>query len=405
MALPGTRRGTPAHLSRREVLRRALIGTSLLIAAPWLSGRGASASRARLGDAARQGLGEPDANGVCLPPGFTSRIVARSGEPPVPGSADRWPASPDGGACFAAADGGWVYVSNSELPGGDGGVGALRFDARGNVVAAYPLLTGTSLNCGGAATPWGTWLSCEEYPQGQVWECDPLGGAPARVRPALGTFKHEAAAVDPRSGRIYLTEDAPDGRFYRFTPSGRADAGRFDLSAGTLEVAQVVDRDVGAVRWHAVLDPLATRMPTARQVRASSAFPGSEGIAWGNGIAYFATKYDTRVWAYDAAAESIRILYDDDRYDDPVLTGLDNVAIAPSGDVLVAEDGGDMQIVAITAAGQVYPILQVVRHIASEIAGPAFDPSGTRLYFSSQRGPNGFIDDGITFEVTGPFAA
>ena len=37
----------------------------------------------------------------------------------------------------------------------------------------------------------------------------------------------------------------------------------------------------------------------------------------------------------------------------------------------------------------------------SEITGPAFDPSGTRLYFSSQRGKNGF--NGITYEVTGPF--
>ena len=84
----------------------------------------------------------------------------------------------------------------------------------------------------------------------------------------------------------------------------------------------------------------------------------------------------------------IRIIYDDDRYADPVLTGVDNVVVAPNGDVLVAEDGGDMQLVAISPAGDVYPILQVIGHIGSEIAGPAFDPSGTRLYFSSQRGPH-----------------
>ena len=40
-------------------------------------------------------------------------------------------------------------------------------------------------------------------------------------------------------------------------------------------------------------------------------------------------------------------------------------------------------------------------HKNSEITGPAFDPSGTRLYFSSQRGKNGSA--GITYEVTGPF--
>ena len=48
-----------------------------------------------------------------------------------------------------------------------------------------------------------------------------------------------------------------------------------------------------------------------------------------------------------------------------------------------------------------FQIVRVVGHKKSEITGPAFDPSGTRLYFSSQRGKNGFT--GITFEVTGPF--
>src|SRR5262249_2524456 len=129
----------------------------------------------------------------------------------------------------------------------------------------------------------------------------------------------------------------------------------------------------------------------------------SEGIAWSNGVVYFVTKYDDRVWAYDIAAGTIRVIYDRHHYAHPVLTGVDNVAIAPNGDVLVAEDGGHMQIVALSATGAVYPILQVVGHRDSEIAGPAFDPSRTHLYFSSQRGPHGDLREGITFEVTGPF--
>jgi hypothetical protein len=44
----------------------------------------------------------------------------------------------------------------------------------------------------------------------------------------------------------------------------------------------------------------------------------------------------------------------------------------------------------------------VVGQDRSEITGPAFDPSGTRLYFSSQRGAAGW---GITYEVTGPFGS
>jgi hypothetical protein len=157
------------------------------------------------------------------------------------------------------------------------------------------------------------------------------------------------------------------------------------------------------VRWHPVPDPTAARTPTNRQVPNSTEFPGSEGLVWQDGRLYLATKYDNRIWLYDTGAETIRIFYDDDRYPHPLLTGVDNVRVAPTGEVLVAEDGGDMQIVAINAAGELYPILQVEGHLGSEIAGPAFDPSGTRLYFSSQRGPIGLLNSGITYEVTGPF--
>jgi hypothetical protein len=38
------------------------------------------------------------------------------------------------------------------------------------------------------------------------------------------------------------------------------------------------------------------------------------------------------------------------------------------------------------------------------VTGPAFDPSGSRLYFSSQRGASGnFATGGVTYEVSGPF--
>ena len=80
-----------------------------------------------------------------------------------------------------------------------------------------------------------------------------------------------------------------------------------------------------------------------------------------------------------------------------MLTGIDNVFVSPTGDVFVAEDTGDMQIVALTTAGDIVPIVQVVGVTGSEICGPALSPDGSRLYFSSQRNP------GETFEVTGPW--
>src|SRR5215475_3101325 len=241
-----------SRFTRRALLRGVLTGTAVLIGSRWLG----SARAAETGGAVdRWALRPPDQNGVRLPKGFTSRIVARSGTRPASGSSYKWHGSPDGGACFATPDGGWVYVSNCELPGGGGGVGALRFDAAGEVVDAYPLLERTSLNCAGGATPWGTWLSCEEFPQGRVWECDPIGRSAAVVHPALGIFAHEDVIVDPTAGRLYLTEDAPQGRFYRFTPTSPASGNRLDLSAGTLEAAEVMGEPEGSVRWHGVPDP------------------------------------------------------------------------------------------------------------------------------------------------------
>src|SRR5690606_26954548 len=59
-------------------------------------------------------LGPVDANGLQLPAGFTSRVIGRTGAP-VAGTTTVWHAAPDGGSCFATPDGGWVYVSSSEV--------------------------------------------------------------------------------------------------------------------------------------------------------------------------------------------------------------------------------------------------------------------------------------------------
>ena len=346
-------------------------------------------------------LGSPDQNGLRLLPGYQSRVIARSGSRPAPGSTYVWHDAPDGGATLATADGGWIYVSNSEVGRQGGGVGAVRFTADGSIIDAYSILTGTSRNCAGNMTPWGSYLSCEETVNGQVWECDPLGKQPAQVRPLLGRFSHESVVVEPQSRQLYLTEDHPDGRLYRFTAVRNDDMGRPDLSAGLLEVAQLIrNENDDTLVWHIVPDPLARRRPTRAQVRQSTAFNGGEGICFQHGLICFATKGDDRIWTLDPVSRKISILYDDDFYRSPILRGVDNVIPTPAGDLLVSEDGDDLQLVTLMLSGRVQPFLQLMGHEQSELTGLAFSPDGRRLYVSSQRGSTGHSSGGTVFEVS-----
>jgi secreted PhoX family phosphatase len=382
-------------IAKRRLLKQGLLGITVY-------GAGAVWSNVLISGCSNQQsyeLQPADENGVRLPAGFSSRIIARSSEPVVSGQAYVWHAAPDGGACFAREDGGWIYVSNSEVQPG-GGAGAIAFDADGNVVDAYSILENTRRNCAGGATPWGSWLSCEEVDDGLVWECDPEGKTAAVVRPALGVFNHEAVAVDEVHNHLYLTEDKPDGCLYRYTADRLNDDGFPDLSAGILEVA-VMQENQSELSWREITDPQAQQQETRYQVAEAYKFNGGEGIAYFDGRIIFTTKGDNRVWSYDTTSRKLEILYDAAESLTPILTGVDNVTVSQSGDIYVAEDGGDLQVVVIDNLGSLYPIAQMEGHDQSEITGVAFSPDGKRLYFSSQRGSSGTSEKGITYEIMG----
>ncbi|GAA2800789.1 alkaline phosphatase PhoX [Saccharopolyspora taberi] len=380
-------------MERRHFLRAAVLGVGTSVAFGFSVTREAIAYPAKTGPSPYGALQAADANGIMLPSGFTSRVLARSTQT-VPGTSHTWHGAPDGGACFADGTG-WIYVSNAELGSGAGGVSALKFDASAQITGAYTILSGTTRNCSGGATPWNTWLSCEETDLGYVYETDPWGAkAPVRL-PALGRFKHEAAAADPDRKVIYLTEDESNGCFYRFVPTTWG-----DLSAGTL---QVLVESGGALSWVNVPDPDGSPTRTRSQVSGAKVFNGGEGAFYRNGTCFFTTKGDNRVWAYDAVNNVLNIAYDDNLTANPPLTGVDNITGASVGDLYVAEDGGNMEICIITPDDIVAPFLRVNGQSGSELCGVAFNPAGDRLYFSSQRGTTGSSSGGITYEVTGPF--
>ncbi|MBT8145787.1 MAG: PhoX family protein, partial [Gammaproteobacteria bacterium] len=232
---------------------------------------------------------------------------------------------------------------------------------------------------------------------GQSYECDPFGQKAAEVRPALGRFKHEAVAVDPLNEILYLTEDQPDGGFYRFRPDNQFP----DLSSGTLEVARMHETDGRLhLSWVPVPDPQANVTPTRYQVADYAPFRGGEGLVYQEGLIYFSTKRDNRVWCYDVTSSELTVVYDIETSANPILSGVDNLTITPSGDVLVAEDGGDMQVIILTPDNRIIPLVQIPAHDRSEITGPAFDPSYSRLYFSSQRGAEGDNSHGVTYEIS-----
>ena len=380
--------------------------------------------------AAVQGLGpygsiagrSPDLNGLVLPEGFSSRVVAVSGDPVGP-SGYEWPLFPGGAGTFVDGTGGWFYACNSAVydyltPWKPmGGASAVHFGSSGEVLDAYRILEGSHSNRDGGSTPWGTWLSCEQDFDGDgiVWECDPSGLEPAVARVAMGHRRHGAAAVSPADGITYLTEAERDGLLYRFTPDEFG-----DLSAGRLE-AMILAAD-GTVSWGLVPDPSGGEVPTREQVPEAFVTAVGGGISCQGDWIWFTTSLDNRVHAVDLVNGRYEMAWDGVGNRQP-LVGIAALTVAPlSGDLYVAEDRGDMELVLISPEGEVAPFARFIdpTHRLSEVTGPCFDPMGDRLYFSSLRGPgNRLTRDiisevdwgdapeglmvGVTYEVTGPF--
>ncbi|MEU2060839.1 alkaline phosphatase PhoX [Streptomyces sp. NPDC013455] len=405
-----------------------------------------------------------DPNGLLdLPKGFRYRVLSRegdqlrSGEGPVP-------SHHDGMAAFAGRAGRTHLVRNHENrvtakipvpavggltydPAGKGGCTALTLGPDNQVLSERVAIAGTAVNCAGGPTPWGTWLTCEETEDkagtngytrdhGFIFEVHPADPHRTGAVPltAMGRFQHEAIAIDPRHGIVYETEDAfekPFGLFYRFLPD-KPLGGVGSLRAGgrlqAMRVPGVADlstiQETGArfdgVEWVDVPDPLAASTPTRFQEYGSGGITHAqklEGCYWGGGSVYFVSSFARsadgsaadhygQVWRYDPARRRLTLVVVFGPDTDVRLPGEspDNICLAPSGGLMVCEDGnGAQHVFGVTRRGEVYAMARGRQNIGTdrepewgEFAGVTFSPDGATMYVNC-------YTPGTTFAVTGPW--
>lgn len=379
-----------------------------------------------------------------LPEGFSYIAFSRVGED-MANSEFSIPGAHDGMAAFPhhnnpdltvlvrnhERSGGTPYGSRAYSSSAAGGTTNILFNHRTQQhIETYPSLTGTIRNCAGGPTPQGSWLSCEETTistidqDGTVRQHGYVFEVPSTARTlvdpvplkAMGVFSHEAVAVDPATGFVYETEDAGNSGFYRFRPFATG-----QYSSGILEMLAVAgrpqydtdnDQTVGQelpVTWVTIddPDPAVVTGPDGSTVysqgkaKGGARFVRGEGCWYGNGSIFFVSTSggnanEGQVWEYIPSREVLRLVYESPSA--AVLDNPDNITVAPSGALLVFEDGSgtDGQYVrGITLNGEIFDFARS-NASTSEFAGGCFGPDSSTLFFNQQGA-------GLTFAVTGPF--
>lgn len=382
---------------------------------------------------------------LALPPGFQYTVFGRTGDTmsdmrPTPGSHDGMAAF-QVGAELRLVRNHEVRAVGSPLVSGTsydnqatGGTTTLVVDPVTRALQrSFVSLSGTSTNCAGGPTPWGSWITCEETtagpltgfdePHGFCFEVQAAADGPVTPVPltAMGRFVHEAVAVDPVTGIVYLTEDRNAAGLYRFipdTPGNLAAGGQLQMLAIANQTGY--DTRTGQTRlsvlpvsWVDIADPNPPNAEsTASAVNAqglalgAATFGRLEGAWFGNGRLYVnATSGGDaglgQVWEYQPASTggSLRLLYESPSID--VLLQPDNLCVSPRGrGLVICEDGtGVRHLRGLTTDGRIFEFARnaVPGFEDREFAGATFSPDGQTLFVNIQA-------PGLTFAIWGDWA-
>jgi secreted PhoX family phosphatase len=389
---------------------------------------------------------------LLLPAGFRYRSLGWTGEMMSDGLLI--PGAHDGMAAFPAQPGRIRLVRNHEVGDGPnafatgidydanagGGTTTFEFDTRsGEVVRSWASIAGTVRNCAGGATPWGSWLTCEETTlgpsatndltkkHGYIFDVPASGIGDPRPLVAMGRFSHEAVAVDPVTDIVYETEDAGStSGFYRFLPRNR----RALLQGGTLQMLGISGgpqfdtrtNQTGAwmkAVWYDIENPdpdLAGGEDTVFLQgfnQGAARFARLEGAWYGNGRIYFVSTSggnvsQGQVFEYDPRRDQLRLLFESPSAE--ILNAPDNMCVSPRGGLVLCEDGSGTEFVhGLTTDGTIFKFAQNNVNLTgnpvhgitgdfrgSEFAGACYSPDGEWLFVNVQ-------SPGVTMAITGPW--